>query len=308
MVGPVRQRIAFVLSLNTIEGSIPNAHAATEHKYMTGRHSEKISLYLYMLKRLGSFLLIITFRALTAQEEPADMDFEAIPIGGKAQMEQVLQTQLNLPKTLLTTSFHKQVTAYFDLDSAGNAINVHLEDGLNNLMRSEVRRMLHFMKFNHTHKQADVQPYFLVFNLSSEKYRHYFKQKNRHKLKVMNADSSYVVYTRADKAPEYYRNGDEGLSEFILSEIQYPKVAVQRGIEGTVVIEFVVETNGYITDINVKKGLNGGCTEEAISLIKQTRWQPAVFNNKMVRYRMNYPITFNLRSTRNNVSTAQSLD
>jgi protein TonB len=258
-----------------------------------------------MHKRLGCFLLIIASRILIAQEESRDMDFEAIPIGGKEQLEQVLQTQLNFPKTLLNSPFHKQVTAYFDLDSAGNAINVHLEDGLNNLLRSEVIRMLRFIKFNHTHKQSEVQPYFLVFNLSTEKYKHYFKQKNRHKIKEVPADSSYVVYTRADLAPEYYKNGDEGLSEFILSEIQYPKVAVQRGIEGTVVIEFIVETNGYITDINVKKGLNGGCTDEAIGLIKQTRWQPAVLNNKMVRYRMNYPITFNLRNSRNNVSATQ---
>jgi TonB family protein len=258
-----------------------------------------------MLKKYICVFLIIAGR-LFSQEEPA-MDFEAIPVGGREEFEQVLQTQLNLPKTLLNSSFHAQVTAYFDLDSSGKAINVQLDGGMNNLLRQEVKRMLNFLKFKRTHKADDVQPYFLVFNISGEKYAKYFKQKNRHKVKHPSADSSFIIYTRADKAPEYYRNGDEGLAEFILSEIRYPKVAIERGIEGTVITEFVVETNGYITGITVKKGLNGGCTEEALNLIRQTKWQPAILNNKLVRYRMNYPITFNLRAVKGSGIT-QSID
>jgi protein TonB len=258
-----------------------------------------------MLKKCLYIFLVLCPLIFHAQETITGNDFEAIPVGGQEQLEQVLQTQLNLPKPLLTSSFHAQVTAYFDLDSAGNATNIQIDRGVNNLLRSEAVKILRLLRFNHTHKQNELQPYFLVLNFSSEKYNRYFKQKNRHKVKG-DADSSFVIYTRADKAPEYYKNGDEGLAEFILSEIRYPRIAIERSIEGTVVIEFVVETNGYVTGLTVKKGLNGGCTEEAIALIKKTKWQPAILNSKLVRYRMNYPITFNLRSV--NKSTAQTID
>jgi protein TonB len=135
----------------------------------------------------------------------------------------------------------------------------------------------------------------------------YFKQKNKLTLKKpLPADSSFVIYTKADKSPEYYKNGDDGLAEFILSQIEYPKLAIEKSIEGTVVIEFVVETNGYLTGITVKQGVNAGCTEEALRLIKLTKWQPAVFNNKFVRYKTNFPITFSLRNiSKDNTSGSQ---
>jgi protein TonB len=83
-------------------------------------------------------------------------------------------------------------------------------------------------------------------------------------------------------------------------------LAIEKSIEGTVVIEFVVEANGYLTGINVKQSVNAGCTEEAVRLIKLTKWQPAVFNNKFVRYKTNFPITFSLRNiSKDNTSGSQ---
>ena len=122
----------------------------------------------------------------------------------------------------------------------------------------------------------------------------------------MAANRSYTIYSRADKSPEYYKNGDEGLAEFILSEIEYPKPAIENSIEGTVVVEFVVETNGYATNLIVKQGVNGGCSEEAIRLIKQTKWLPATLNNKFVRYKTNYPITFSLRNSNKSTGSGQT--
>jgi protein TonB len=67
-------------------------------------------------------------------------------------------------------------------------------------------------------------------------------------------------------------------------------------VEGTVVLEYIVETNGFVTGIVPKKRVSAGCTEEAIRLISETRWQPAMLGGKAVRYRMTYPITFSLRN------------
>jgi protein TonB len=111
------------------------------------------------------------------------------------------------------------------------------------------------------------------------------------------ADSTYIVYQKADRSPEYYKKGDEGLADFIVTNMEYPAVAKEKSIEGTVVLEFVVETNGFITNVAVKQGVSGGCTEEAMRIMRQTKWQPAMLNGKWVRYKMNYPITFGLQNT-----------
>ena len=264
-----------------------------------------------MLKKYLFFLLTVYLTSVSAQTSSTSPEYEAIAIGGKTQIEQVLETQLTLPKILLTSNFDVEITTFFDLDSAGKAVNIKFEglkNNNNNVLRNELTRMFSFWKFNKTlHLPNESRPYFLIFKLSTEKYNRYFKQKNKLNLKKpLPADSSYFVYVKAEKSPEYYKNGDDGLTEFILSQIEYPKLAIEKSVEGTVVIEFIVETNGYLTGITVKQGINAGCTEEALRLIKETKWQPAVLNNKFVRYRTNYPITFSLRNiNKDNTSTNQ---
>jgi TonB family protein len=242
-----------------------------------------------------SLFWVFSFKA---QISRTAAELEAQPVGGKQQVEQVLQTQLTLPKVLLSSAFEKEVTAFFDLDSAGNAINLKFEGGLNNVLRNEMKRIFRFLKFSKTQSSIyEAEPYFYVFKISTEKYNKYFKQKSKINLKKnLSADSSYAVYSRAEISPEYFKNGDEGLKEFILSEIEYPKLALEKSIEGSVVLEFIIETNGYVTEINPKQSIFGGCLEEAIRIIKQTKWQPAELNKKFVRYKTTYPITFSLRN------------
>ena len=251
-----------------------------------------------MLKKILYLFLFIQSSFGFSQTSSTSPEFEAQAVGGKEQIEQVLQTQLTLPKPLLTSNFDTEVTTFFDLDTAGKAVNIKFEGNINNALRNELLRVFNFWKFYKTIKLPnESRPYFLIFKLSTEKYNRYFKQKNKLNLKKpAPADSSYSVYVKADKSPEYYKNGDDGLAEFILSKIEYPKLAVEKSVEGTVVLEFVVETNGYLTGITVKQGVNAGCTEEAVKLIKETKWQPALLNNKFVRYKTNYPITFSLRN------------
>lgn len=256
-----------------------------------------------MLKPLlYSLALLFTQNAIA---QTAAANFEAQPLGGKEQVEQVLQTQLTLPKVLLTSSFDVQVNASFDLDSAGNAINITYKSGINNALRSETSRILKFLKFRRTQDETyQPYPYTFSYHISTERYNKFQKQASRFSLKkTIPADSSYIVYTKADRSPEYYKNGEEGMNEFILSEIEYPKLAIEKSVEGTVVVEFIVETNGFVTAVNLKKPLGAGCSEEAIRLIKATRWQPAVFQGKLVRYKTNYPITFSLRNITRDASS-----
>lgn len=248
-----------------------------------------------LLLSIGSFFCFV----LPAQNFSTSAEFEAKVVGGSEQLNQVLQTQLTLPKSVLTSNFDEHINLFFDLDSAGHAVNLKLSKGMNNLLRLELVRILRFLTFSKTQSSLyETQPYFLTLHLSTSIYNNYYKQRSKLNLKKpLPADSTYIIHVRADRSPEYYKGGDEGLGEFMLSELEYPKLAKEKSIEGTVVIEFVVETNGYVTGLVVKQGVNGGCTEEALRLIALTKWQPAVMNNKFVRYKTNYPVTFSLRNT-----------
>jgi periplasmic protein TonB len=259
-----------------------------------------------MLKKWLFIIQCVSVFTINAQLPKSDYAIELLPIGGREQLEQVLETQLTLSPMLLGSYFEPELTVYFDLDSLSKPVNVKLVGSTNNLLRKEIARILGFFKFKRL-VNAHNDPFFFTFKLTAEKYSKYVKQKSKYKVKKeLLADSSYIVYSKADKAPEYYKNGDEGLAAFVLNSMEYPSLAIRQSVEGTVVIEFVVETNGYITDINVKQQVGAGCTEEALKVIKQTRWQPAILNNKLVRYKTYYPITFSLHNVnKDNIGSSQ---
>lgn len=259
------------------------------------------------IKIIVLFLLLIGGRSAISQITPTDPEFEAIPIGIKDQLENTLACQLNMPKALLNTNYTEKVIVYLNIDSSGHAYHLKFDKGLNNQMRLELIKILKLMQFKRTLRSSDEEaPYFIAFQLSAHHYGKYRKQKEKNIVKSkLIPDSTMVVYHKADISPEYYKNGEEGLNDYLLSELNYPKIALEQSIEGTVVIDFVVETNGYVGNIEVKKGVNGGCSEEAIRLIKNTRWQPAEKDGQLVRYKISFPIKFSLLNNKPN--QAQSI-
>lgn len=226
----------------------------------------------------------------------------AIPriVGGKQTVEQVYKTQLEIPKSILTSQYAQDVIVYFTVTKDGKMSNMTFDKKYNNFLEAEVKRLMQFftyLPYQEKDKSLVDKECAFRLKLSAENYKKYLKFRGKSPIKtVLPKDTSFVVYEKADKAPEYYKKGEEGLTEYILSGISYPSVAQRNNIEGTVLLEFIVEANGYPTNIVVKQGVNGGCTEEAIRLINETKWVPAQKNGQYVRYKMTYPITFSIRN------------
>jgi protein TonB len=103
------------------------------------------------------------------------------------------------------------------------------------------------------------------------------------------------VLTFAEQMPEF-PGGIEEMSRFIGKNINYPPLARENGIEGKVVVTFVVGTDGKITNIEtVGKKLGWGCEEEAIAVVKKMPpWTPGKQNGKTVTVKFTLPIRFQL--------------
>ena len=90
-----------------------------------------------------------------------------------------------------------------------------------------------------------------------------------------------------------FKGGLEALLSFLQNNIKYPQEAIELGISGTVYVAFVVEIDGSITEVNLGRGIGGGCNEEAIRVVKSMpNWIPGKQNNIPVRVRFNLPVKF----------------
>jgi protein TonB len=99
----------------------------------------------------------------------------------------------------------------------------------------------------------------------------------------------------AEKLPEF-PGGMERFYEMLRNELQYPETARAAGIQGTVVLEFVVEKNGSISNPKVLYSLFHDCDQEAIrALLKLPKWKPAEQMNKPVRCYFSISIRFTLQ-------------
>jgi protein TonB len=89
--------------------------------------------------------------------------------------------------------------------------------------------------------------------------------------------------------------GYEAFYKYIGKNIKYPDQARRMGVEGKVFVQFVVDKDGSITDVQVLKGIGSGCDEEAIRVVKSApKWTPGKQRGRPVRVRMSVPITFKL--------------
>lgn len=95
--------------------------------------------------------------------------------------------------------------------------------------------------------------------------------------------------------PAEFTGGQAAMMKWISEHIQYPAVAKENGVSGRVVVKFVVEKDGSITNQTVVKGVDKDLDKEALRLIKSMpNWKPGKNNGNPVRSYYNLPVTFRL--------------
>lgn len=109
-----------------------------------------------------------------------------------------------------------------------------------------------------------------------------------------DASGKRYEYTEKEVIP-FPANGMEGLYRFIVRKIKYPKAAAKNGIQGRVFVQFIVDKDGSVIDVEVLKGIGKECDEEAIRVMKLMKnWHPGIQRGQPVKVRMVMPLMFKL--------------
>jgi len=93
-----------------------------------------------------------------------------------------------------------------------------------------------------------------------------------------------------------FPGGQAALFEYLSKNIKYPVVAEENGVQGRVIVTFVVERNGSITDVQVAKSVDPSLDKEAVRVVKSMpHWIPGKQNGSAVRVKFTVPVTFRLQ-------------
>ena len=106
--------------------------------------------------------------------------------------------------------------------------------------------------------------------------------------KIFNGDD-------VDQQPSF-PGGTNAFNTFIVSNLKYPVVAQENGIQGRVVVKFIVEKDGSISNVEVDRSVDPSLDNEAMRVIKNMpKWIPGQINGKAVKVECSYPFVFRLQ-------------
>ena len=107
--------------------------------------------------------------------------------------------------------------------------------------------------------------------------------------------SNDQVYTVVEKQPSF-PGGVSVLMKYIANNIQYPKEAQEKGLQGRVITAFIIRKDGSIDDIKVMRGIDPLLDKEALRVVQSMpKWEPGEQRGEAVSVRYILPIQFKLQ-------------
>lgn len=106
---------------------------------------------------------------------------------------------------------------------------------------------------------------------------------------------SNKVFEVVEEMP-HFPGGPAALQAFLSSNTKYPVVAQENGVQGRVIVSFVVERDGSITDVRVVRSVDPSLDREASRVVRSMpRWSPGKQNGSTVRVKYTVPVVFRLQ-------------
>ena len=103
------------------------------------------------------------------------------------------------------------------------------------------------------------------------------------------------VYQIVEEMP-MFPGGEQAMLDYVSKNVVYPEEAINKGIAGRVFVSFIVEKDGSVNEVEVMRGIGGGCDEEAVRVVKSMpKWKPGKMKGKPVRVSYMMPIIFKLQ-------------
>lgn len=254
-----------------------------------------------MKQIIFALLFVASISSLAQIEAPAFLQtgVDDLPenYGGKEELKRLIDCHLQYPENALKNKTEGSVDIKYVCSENGTIVSYKVIKSPDKELETEAIRLFKMLLFKPAFKEDHTVAFehYITIPFNISRYKKSLKRRDKENANPakLEVDTSFAIHERADKQPNFIY-GTDSLLKYISSELEYPQEAKVKSIEGTVVLSFIVEPNGFISNLNVEKSVGGGCQEEAIRVIGQTKWNPAQKDKRLVRCKMTYSVVFKL--------------
>lgn len=104
------------------------------------------------------------------------------------------------------------------------------------------------------------------------------------------------IFFIVEDMPDFKGKGLNGFRNWVMKNLEYPEIAAENGISGTVYVTFVVEPTGLVNKVTIVRGVDPALNKEAVRVVKTSpKWTPGKQRGKAVRVAFTFPIKFVLQ-------------
>jgi len=249
---------------------------------------------------LFAALLLLWNGGLLAQRMEATQ-----PMGGLAAFQQLIEQELQYPRSALEVGIKGDVTVVVGVNSDGTVQAMQVWRQVCPECDAEALRLVRMIRWQPStaSEERGAADHYIVVTFDPAKYKRWQKARPSRESPVFDLPASDSLEVHAPRGLDtqvvpLVPKGNAGLGKFLADNMRYPEEAYRRSIEGIVKMQFVVEPSGSISNLVVLEELGGGCTAEAMRLVYKTPWAPGTKSGERVRSTSEVSIRFTLPQQR----------
>lgn len=249
------------------------------------------------------YLILCSLLALTMQAQDNNTDGDqAVYIafersaqfpGGDQALVQWLSTNVVYPPSCLAQGVEGRVIATFVVEKDGSISDVQIMRSPDDRLSAEARRVILSMPHWQPATMQD-QPVRCRFTLPIM-FRLPDETQSQPQTAAAQGTATQEPVVEIAEVSAQFPGGEQALRTWISQHLTYPKECREQGITGRVLVSFIVEKDGTLTEPTIQRSSHDSFSAEAIRLVQaMPRWQPARQGDTPVRQRYTLPVIFRL--------------
>jgi TonB family protein len=255
---------------------------------------------LYLLFLFGSILV----SKISFGQEFEFVSSQKIPlqnIGGKEGIERIIKNEFVYPSPHFKNETEGLVKIQYQLKSNGETMSVKTLSATNEDFQEIAEWIFSKIEFKQDKNRIESNVYEFRLIFSPKKHKKLLKKRvfefPPQPFIPIDSSGTIFLYNKLSQKPTplFKEKNYQSIDHYFNSKIKYPEAAIRLGISGQVVLEYVVEQSGLVSNINVVESLQGGCNEEAIRVLESLTFNPGVLEGKAVRVKMKTRVNFGAR-------------